>query len=686
MATRPTLVLTTAIALAVVVIVLRTGGEAPVDAPADPAAGSARDEEDVAPQVVTRSTLAEGEPADTLTEAATVRGVVLDANGRPVRGTARLLDETGRWSGWSETRGNEVEALSDASGAFVLEGVSPGDHTLTVTSVGYRPWTRHLRLPPASDTDVGSILLAPRAEGETVAVFVGSVADPEGAPVEGVAVAVRPRSASEHAIDTDADGRFMLEVPPGKHAVELRLPSRPRVRQRMEFPAGEVVAWHYRYPAGDHFLGGVVVGMANGKPLPHIDVEAQVQRDRDPEVTVSGVTGADGRFHLTGIPDGVVSLLLEWQAPYVDVALANVAVDRDDHRLEFPFPEVVRVHGTVRDRRGAPLAGVTVSAAQMGEDGRCESAVDGRYAVDVPMTSQQAQRFHAEKSGYVSVTSHYLREHGGASASIVWHPILVAEDELGTVRGRVTGGHGDALAGVQVGIFSLQGESTVARAFVETDSEGEYRRAGVRPGRVELLFRAGDHHELRVEEELVPRSTLRRDAVLATVSRGELVYQLVDANEVPISAVKWNAWCSHPRHNADGVTDSDGQIVLRDWPIAGGRIELEHSDGPPGYRVDVPREDRDGKPQRLILRRGNLQLRGRVLDARGNPAARVGVILSDAARDGVRVYDYVQTDEAGAFVFEGLGSGEYRCDLDSVIPTGGTGRAGGPPVEILRGW
>ena len=65
---------------------------------------------------------------------------------------------------------------------------------------------------------------------------------------------------------------------------------------------------------------------------------------------------------------------------------------------------------------------------------------------------------------------------------------------------------------------------------------------------------------------------------------------------------------------------------------------------------------------------------------------RAEVYLTDEPRDGLRVFVDVLTDAQGRFAFERLAAGAYRCSVDGRSSTEQPATAGGPPVELSRGW
>jgi hypothetical protein len=134
-----------------------------------------------------------------LKEGARLFGRVTNAQGDPVAGTAVfLLDPSSR-----AALPPGLETRSDASGAYVLAAVPPGEFAIRFRHERYRPFDRTgLTLRGAGDTlEVNAVL-------EAGTVISGRVTDEAGTPVAGALVTAANENGG--VVRTDGEGRFAL--------------------------------------------------------------------------------------------------------------------------------------------------------------------------------------------------------------------------------------------------------------------------------------------------------------------------------------------------------------------------------------------------------------------------------------------------------------------------------------------
>jgi len=149
----------------------------------------------------------------------TLRGHVRTADGRPLAGAQieaeDVLTEFARWQLWSSDfqHGYTSGALTDAQGAFALDGVPAGGVALTVCADGHH----RLELPFVLPDEPLDLTLTPGGHAE------GVVKDPQGRPCAGATVTVRyvagdDRSKRHHS---GAGGAFEVTLAlPGAYRIE----------------------------------------------------------------------------------------------------------------------------------------------------------------------------------------------------------------------------------------------------------------------------------------------------------------------------------------------------------------------------------------------------------------------------------------------------------------------------------
>jgi protocatechuate 3,4-dioxygenase beta subunit len=244
----------------------------------------------------------------------TIRGVVLDADGRPVQG-AGVSAQGKALSDPRARRGNSWGERSEADGSFVVDGLLPGTYELSVYHETLPAPHEPTEVVVPADQDVADITLTMLAAGE----IHGIVRDEKGVAVTGVAVRLDGPGWSRAT--TNDEGRFVMDgVEVGEHRIQARRGWSETMRapgasdddaagQRVQVRAGEVTEVELVVESQDGRITGRVVG-EGGEPVADAFVEAS--RESDSAARAEGgarrrarwgswlrkpvLTDADGRF------------------------------------------------------------------------------------------------------------------------------------------------------------------------------------------------------------------------------------------------------------------------------------------------------------------------------------------------------------------------------------------------------
>lgn len=166
-------------------------------------------------------------PADpTFASAATLRGVASAADtGQPLAGVAIQAATAG---------GTTKTATTDAQGRYLLQGIAPGNVSLSATHAGYLPISTAVHLGSATTAvfsptlyPVGAVL---PAGARIVGRVIGFGTD---LPLAGVAVSASTASGAPVVANTGADGRFELTVSAGTYTVTYALAAYINQSQRV---------------------------------------------------------------------------------------------------------------------------------------------------------------------------------------------------------------------------------------------------------------------------------------------------------------------------------------------------------------------------------------------------------------------------------------------------------------------
>ncbi|MCA1732092.1 MAG: carboxypeptidase regulatory-like domain-containing protein, partial [Acidobacteria bacterium] len=150
-----------------------------------------------------------------LERGATVRGRVTGSAGEPIEGVSVGIDTRGKYG--TTTHFYELNALTDASGEYVIPRVETGSKAITFSRQGY--------LPEKKTIDVSGAELRADAQFEKGGSLRGKVIDPARLPVAGARITVRGTEGSGGSWgsgESDASGAFVVGgLPRGLYDVEV---------------------------------------------------------------------------------------------------------------------------------------------------------------------------------------------------------------------------------------------------------------------------------------------------------------------------------------------------------------------------------------------------------------------------------------------------------------------------------
>lgn len=588
---------------------------------------------------------------------ANIRGVLRDTTGRAIVGSRVKLDGAG---GPQMMVGGRAEAVTDASGAFLLEGVIPGqltvraegrDHVAVETEVAVR----------AGETVEDVELVASRGASLTARVL-----DHEGQPVAGAEVVVK-------------------EGPPPA-AGPVRSFSR-RVERRI------------------------------GDGEDHVHVF-----DGSPRELGSGRTGADGTVVIGGLPAGTASATATHDelAPSLStqIELTDVGVETTLRLRRGGGVELVAVDANQQPLADAPVelkgpltAGVEPSSQVVRTDaeGRAQvpSLVVGSYSAAL---QQPPRAVHVGSASFVMMGADGGGTYDGsrvtfdvaagetANVTLVRPVLTTLEGTLRDATGPVAGGR------IEVSPLDQPAAPMMGGPGTATNRDGRYSIADLAPGRYRLRYGRKDQLVLFEEEiELAGQRQmqdlmLRGGIVRLTVTdhRGEPLagakVTLEKQSKAPqqartmmfaIATVDGSGGDERSLEIGGGSpfarTDSDGVAEVADVPEGEYTIEVSHAQHITQKLPDIevrPSATRELEPMQLA-RGGSIQ--GRVVADGGG---RVGFAtveltpLDDPDGD-------PETTPAmrGAFRFSGIAPGRYQLRARGM---GASGSASWGPASEVR--
>lgn len=243
---------------------------------------------------------------------------------------------------------------------------------------------------------------APQQAKQAPAI-VGSVSDPEGAPLADALVRVvipemdlrlasPPADARVYEVRTDAEGAYRLELPgidaPTTASIEVLKPGFLRSSgppmgwvmddRRLQITPGAEAAASFELTPSRYFKGVAVDD--EGEPVAGASVQAYLHDDRSSGWAESTRTAEDGSFELFNYAEKFTAA-----EHHVGPARARVLLSREDHvagtigdllalpegdreSIRVVLPKGAVLAGTVLDAAGEPAPGVTIKANSDGNE------------------------------------------------------------------------------------------------------------------------------------------------------------------------------------------------------------------------------------------------------------------------------------------------------------------------------
>jgi len=223
-----------------------------------------------------------------------------------------------------------------------------------------------------------------------------------------------------------------------------------------------------------------------------------------------------------------------------------------------------------------------------------------------------------------------------------WYALRLAEDrELGplplqlyrpaTLNGRVLKETGEPLRETEVRLYA--GDLHAGWQTVQTDAEGRYHLAGVRPGRPTLIAFAAGYAETRLPNVTIPEGEELQAVDIVLRPAGSLAFRLLARDGKTPLAGRRLSYRLRPQEAASGYaekawpedsTDEAGRCLIRRLPPGNYQLEVALD----GLHLARTVQVHAGETAELDLVLAGGRIEGQVLSAQGHPIPEAQVFLA----------------------------------------------------------
>jgi hypothetical protein len=559
----------------------------------------------------------------TLATASKVDVFVADSHAVPVAGAAVTVT--------SVADGSTLTGSTDASGHAIIDGLVPGDYTVTSTADGYFTAPAVPLTVAAFDTTYP--LDVPVLSPGSVS---GIITDPSGAPLAGATVSLE--GVGVNATTTSAaDGSFTFDgLDLGQYTVRasdpLYVSPTPEVVSVTDYGSTTTVALQFTD-------GSTINGEATLNEVPLAGVTVTI----DGPVTVTATTDADGLYSVGVLPVGTYTVSFD-ASGYISPADQTVTISAPGTTQtingELNLPSTI--NGTVTDPTGAPLAGVSVTA-----DGpvfaTTTTGADGTYSLTGLDKGTYTVTFHAD--GFIDATPQIV-------TVTAYNQTLVADahvDAPSTISGVILNSGENPIEGATVTIDGPTWSTTT------TAADGTYSFGVLPKGTYDLTVTAAGYVDSTTVTVSVPdfgSNVIQNVTLLATSSADVLV---TDAALNPIEGATVNV--SSADSTFVGTTDATGHAIVTGLPLGTFTVSAS-ADGYLDGSTSVTITAENTTEAAVINLNAVDQIKGTITDTSEIPIE--GATITATNSEGVRT---TVSAADGSYLFTDLGPDTYTFSI-----------------------
>jgi len=459
----------------------------------------------------------------------------------------------------------ETEVATDAAGRYEMRVPAPG-YPLLVRAPGFRTRLVEGYLPADAMRHEFDVELQPGAS------LAGRVVDANQQPVAGATVRA---SGAIHGVDTDADGKFVIDGARGER--------QEVTAKKSGFQEGHATAVPGEEPVAIVLLPGLVVELrvVDADCAPIAGASVHLVPNPMSGWTRLGVTQADGRFLVADLPSRPVDVVVQ----RFGCVSARRTIDAREVKGEvvIALAKGYAIRGQVVDGAGQPVAGASVYCERQG-------AAMNERSVGSRSDSDAAGNF--EVTGLPPDPCTLFAHHEGyARAEFAFVGGAVAETTLRMARALAVAGRvvddatGEPVAAFQVSIEGNRDRPVFLDPVAFQAADGRWRVADWRlpaGSKLAVVITAPGYAPARLVAEPVSDPVADQNVVrLAAGTRVEGVVRDAASGQ-PLAGVTVALATADPRlrPNEGPATDATGRFRIDAVPAGEQRLRLQHADRP----------------------------------------------------------------------------------------------------------
>lgn len=652
-----------------------------------------------------------------------ITGTVTDDSGKPLQEIYVVGQST------EAAASLPITARTSATGAFTLDGVPTGRYRI---AFGDRERKYQLqwydgKANPDEATEIA--VTAPKTTSGIKGILrmgggvAGRVTDETGNALAGVAVQARGENFSFGAAVTDETGAYTLfGLSSGTYKISFAVYDGVHLSRFYQNAATEetaapvgVIAPNITYgidqvlPTGTQLSG--TVRHSGGDPIEGVAVAIYPAGEVKASMMDLHITGPDGTFSVP-LPEGeyVVHFdprdkgyLEQWSgmaSTRKEARPVSISRGQGAEKLDVVLSFGGTISGTIRNKAGAGIAGVRVSALDAATGEGVQSAVStegGSYAIKGLHSGSFRIAADGTTAGYIK-TKLYPVE---VTAPGVAENIDMVLPQGGSISGKVSDRTGKPLPRIDVTAYDPETWVEVGSAY--TDEKGSYSIGGLPEGKYRIRFETPDSQyplqwykgKIRREDSVAVEvsGTALVSGVDAVLTAGSSLSGMVtDQGGRPLAEVEVEIYGDIEDEPFDKVrTDATGKFTVRSLAAGNYRIRFSHPDHVPQWyggrdrRTAIPFavKEEGTSPVSISLAKGGGKISGKLTNPQGVKIGQAWETVIDALT-GVAVADERICECSGQFNTP-VPAGTYQIRIERhgfVTWFGGNTREEAVPLTV----